>query len=294
MCRKSRIVRHGIRVLCLTAVFICTGTGGATAQLPSIFELEGDALTGAHSGLPDDWDRLNVTGGSAAMYATGVLGDPRDSTIFTGGSEDILDIPDWRWCGGSVADKDDITNAYAGLYPSGKFFSGADRYGTNGTAYMGFWLLQGDFGLNPDGTFYGQHTVGDILVLCDFLAGGGPVTARVFRWVGPGGEETSLEELTVSPATTYAVVNSADAPSPWPYEPNFGTTNVFPIGAFLEAGVDLEALCVGNSFAHFLAETRFSPSVSAELKDFVFGTLNTVSVGVVGRGSWGRIKSVFR
>ena len=51
---------------------------------------------------------------------------------------------------------------------------------------MGFWLFQEEVGLNDDGTFSGEHTVGDVLVLTDFTIGGKIGTVKVYEWVGDG------------------------------------------------------------------------------------------------------------
>ncbi|PYQ21097.1 MAG: hypothetical protein DMF81_16485, partial [Acidobacteria bacterium] len=49
-----------------------------------VFELEGDAVNDpAVAG--DDWDTVNVYGGGASIARTGVLADPGNATIFTGG-----------------------------------------------------------------------------------------------------------------------------------------------------------------------------------------------------------------
>jgi len=254
------------------AVFALGFAAAASADLQTTFELDGNATTqNANPGLPDDWDRVNVLGTGHQALSTGVLVDPSDSTRFTIGSKDINDIDTWSWDNASSPDKDEITNAYAALYAGNRFFFGADRYATNGTAYIGFWLLQGSINRNPNGTFSGHHVVGDILILSDFTQGGGVSTIKVFKWVGTGGSDGSLDSLHINPSISYAVVNSAAQSSPWPYRPKGGSAGTFPSGAFFEGGADLTALGITGCFTNFLCETRSSASLTAQLKDFVLG-----------------------
>jgi len=53
--------------------------------------------------------------------------------------------------------------------------------------------------------------------------------------------------------------------------PKTGTPQKIPTGGFVEGGIDLTALGIEGCFASFIAETRSSPSVDAQLKDFVLG-----------------------
>ncbi|MFZ1945953.1 MAG: hypothetical protein WAW06_00210, partial [bacterium] len=239
----------------------------------SEFELDGNAVTdNPNPGLPDDWARLYGGGGGYQIW-TGVMPSaptPGGSNQrFTGGSSDLEDFPSLNWDNGTPPDKADITNAYVALYAGNKVFFGADRYGTSGSTYLGFWLLQSDVTVNPDGSFSGNRTIGDVLILADFSGGGGSATIGAYRWDGVG----VLTALPVDPNKNFAIVNSANATSPWPYTPKSGTSGVFPRGAFFEGGADLAAMGITGCFAYFLAETRASSSLGAELKDFVAGAL---------------------
>ena len=254
------------------AIFALFLSGAATADLQSAFELDGNATTqNASPTLPDDWDRVNVLGTGHQALSTGVLVDPSDSTRFSSGSKDVNDIDTWFWDSASSPDKDEITNAYAALYAGNRFFFGADRYATNGTSYIGFWLLQGSISRNPNGSFTGKHTVGDILILSDFTQGGGYSTIKVYKWVGSGGSDGSLDSLHINPSISFAVVNAASQSSPWAYKPKSGSAGTFPTGAFFEGGADLTALGITGCFTDFLCETRSSASLTAQLKDFVLG-----------------------
>jgi len=262
-CWRKAVLR--MLVLSLASLFVAGIANAAPAQLTNIFELDGDAITGAHPGLPDDWDRVYGGTSSAGLHIFET--DPQGVSLFTQGSKDIYDINTWTWTDQNAPPKDDITNAYAAVY-GGNLFFGADRYSTNGTAYLGFWLLKGTAVFNPDGSVTGSHQIGDILILADFTNGGGVVTPKVYEWVGSGGSEGSLNEIPIDINTAYSIVNSADQPSPWPYEGKDGP-GVFSPGSFFEGGADLGALGITGCFTDFICETRSSDEVNAELKDFV-------------------------
>lgn len=245
----------------------------AMAQLATTFELDGNAIEeGAVPG--EDWDVVNSTGGSSEVH-TGVLVDPSDSTRFTEGSKDVLDLDEWGWDNQSSPPKDQITNAYAALYAGNLLYFGADRYATNGDAQIGFWLFKNPVSLitvDGKGRFDGLHAIGDILILSDFIRGGTVPYIKVFMWVGSGGTHGSLDSIPVDPSSAFAIVNSGSTPSPWPYEPKKGSTDIFPENAFFEGGLDLGALGIEGCFSEFLVETRSSQSVNAELKDFAMGS----------------------
>src|SRR5439155_4385635 len=65
--------------------------------------------------------------------------------------------------------------------------------------------------------------------------------------------------------------------SPWPFVPKTGPNNIFGSGAFYEGGIDLAGLggSIDPCFTSFLLETRSSQSLTAELKDFLFGNFFT-------------------
>jgi len=264
-------------LILVTAVGFAGGAEKVFFLLGSFEADDGNAYTdNPNPGVPDDWDRV-YNGTDNSILSVGVIPDPPGTTIFqTGGSKDINDISDWRWTDGNVPDKTEILNAYAALYEGGVFAFGADRYSIDGDAQIGFWLLQGNVGLNPNGTFKGTHEIGDILVLSHFTNGGGLSTIEVYRWVGPGGSEASLDLIAVTPAQAVAVVNAQDEPSPWPYVPKSGTSGTFPTGAFFEGAVDLGAIGVTGCFNAFIAETRSSQELNAQLKDFIFGSFDAI------------------
>ena len=285
-----------LTIVAFVMLLLLMSTGVALA-LPAEFELDGNALdSNAKNVLPDDWDSLFPTIQSPIAKVAVFVPDPERNNVFTGGgSKDINDVTQWEWTAGNVPDKDEITNAYAAAYNDAGdliIHFGLDRYANNGDAQVGFWFFQNPIGLNPDGTFSGSHTVGDILVLSEFTNGGVISNINVYEWVGSGGTDGSLDlvytgvDCVPGPSgIVCATVNQADTPAPWPYTPKSGTPGIFPSGSFYEGGINIselipEGLCLSN----FLAETRTSQSLAAELKDFALGTFDLCSVDVEKTG----------
>jgi hypothetical protein len=281
LCARA-FLRQRLLALIAAVALVAAGVLPALAAIPpAVFELDRNAVDGAAAG--EDWGTLFPSGGGSAVAATFVT-DPANATIFTtGGSKDDLDIPSWRHTAGSVPDKDEITNAYAAAYASGGdtvLYFGADRFANNGSSTIGFWFFRNAVETNANGTFSGAHSVGDILIVSDFTQGGAISTIKLFTWVGSGGTATANGTLnlvasgvdcTSALGNLCATVNGASTPSPWPYTPKSGPSGSFPSGAFFEGGVNLTQLGLSGCFSSFLAETRSSPSVDAQLKDFVGG-----------------------
>ncbi|MHA2406262.1 MAG: hypothetical protein ACXACH_05880, partial [Candidatus Hermodarchaeia archaeon] len=259
---------------------------GLDTALTSVFVADGDDFPGGvtvPAGLPDD-----------------------DTTYFTtGGSKDVNNVDQWMHQTGDVApDKDEILNAYAAAYswdPDGfgpetphlVLYFGLDRFANNGDAQVGFWFFENPIGLNSDGTFDGVHAVGDLLVLSHFTQGGEVDTIEVYRWVGP--PDVDNLELITSGADcaagsahsdfVCAAVNDFTETAPWPYvakKPVKGESDSdFPPGSFYEGGIDVTALgleigCGGS----FLAETRSSQSLDAQLKDFALRDFQLCSANI--------------
>jgi hypothetical protein len=281
--KSIRFTIQAVLALAALAVF----NGRLFALDPGLFELDGNAVTNnTTSGLPDDWDRINPGPGFHGAVSSFVV-DPAGATIFTtGGSKDVQDITQWKYTTGSVPDKDDITDAFAAAYVNSSsevvLYFGADRFDNSGDSQIGFWFFKSNVTLNPNGTFNGAHSVGDILILSDFTTGGAISTIRIFEWVGSGGSDGPLNLVASGGDNLAAVVNSGPTPAPWPYTPKMGTAGTFPTGTFFEGGVNLTKVLPSlECFTSFLAETRSSQSVTATLKDFVVGSFNfapTVSV----------------
>ncbi len=288
--RKFRIGFFAVAL----AVALAGGVAFAVHEL-GLFELDGNAT---QETLVDDWSTL-YGGDGHSLYFSGIIADGANMSIYTtGGSKDDLDVSQWRWTDGSVPDKDDLLDAFAALYKNPAdshviLYFGADRYANNGDSQIGFWFFKNTVGLNADGTFSGVHQVGDLLILSDFTQGGAVPTVKVYAWVGSGGSDGPLDlRLTgldcANSAPDDAVcgeVNSSDATSPWAYTPKSGTSGTFPHGSFFEAGLDLTVLMPQIScLSSFIAETRSSQSVTAELKDFVLGGFDTCKINVEKSG----------
>jgi uncharacterized repeat protein (TIGR01451 family) len=242
-----------------------------------VFELEGDATSGAAPG--DDWDKIwNGTSGAAATVFQTDTADLR----FTGGSKDTLDVDQWSWDDHSSPDKDNILHAYAGLYENGGdeiTVFGLDRFANSGDANVGFWFFQSPIGINANGTFSGSHRNGDVFIVSEFDSGGDVSTIVLYKWLNGGLSQvvSGIECSGPGADDICAIANTDPEGSPWPYTPKAGAAGTFPIASFFEGGADMGAI-FGTAlpcFSTFLAETRSSTSTTAELKNFVIGNFNT-------------------
>jgi hypothetical protein len=263
------------------------GTCGGSGTTQSGFELDGDAMA-VGSNPPDDWNLIyNGTGHQTST--TGRIADypSKSDDYFVLGTKDMVDVSNWHYSIQSTPDKDDILDAGAAQYNTQLYFF-ADRYAVNGNAQIGFWFFQDTVHILPGGLFSGKHTVGDLLILSNFVGGGGTAVIFAYEWVGSGGSDGSLNALTLSGANSFAITNSTTCPAPWPYKAKSGQAGQYPIGAFFEGGIDLACLPgVNLCFSSFLIETRSSASVSAELKDFVIGSFSAgaTAPAMVGQGT---------
>ncbi|HEX3218557.1 MAG TPA: hypothetical protein VHU77_00780 [Candidatus Limnocylindria bacterium] len=153
---------------------------------------------------------------------------------------------------------------------------------------------------------------GDILVVSDFRAGGKAPSIQVYEWVTSGGSaSTHLDQIGggAAPASCTqappeggkagkdpippvggnddycATANQFVVHSPWAFTPksnsggtagpgtlNSGPNTKFGIAEFMEGGINLSALGLGDQcFSSFLAETRSSHSPTSTLSDFALG-----------------------
>jgi len=257
---------------------------GAHGPITTGFELDGDATsTGANP--PDDWDRIR-SGDAHPTSTTGIVNDAPSKTddYFKMGTKDLTDVNQWFWSVNTTPDKDDILHGGAAQYGTQLYFFG-DRYSTSGDAQIGFWFFKNPVDTLPNGTFTGLHTSGDLLVLSNFIQGGGTPVIFAYEWVGSGGSDGTLNKLSLTNANSFATVNSSSKPSPWPYQSKGkGTNNQFPAGAFFEGGIDLACLPgINVCFSSFLLETRTSQSVTASLKDFLIGRFSVGSAQAIAQ-----------
>ena len=237
--------------------------------------------------------------------------DPGTSIFTQGGSKDDLDISSWQHTSGSVPDKDEISDAYAAMFENAGgdqiLYFGANRDANNGAADFGFWFLQSETQAGPAGTFIDAngdpavHTVGDILLLGTFTQGGVAVNIRAFVW-DPA--NATINGVLTDPGITLADCDLASATdsgcgtvnapapdpgiaSPWPYTAKFADpstvnphknqskSNIFPSGSFFEGGINLSDFDLEGCFSSFLVETRSSPEIGAQLKDFVISNFES-------------------
>lgn len=284
-----------ITMICAILIAVLALVAGVRPALAidnlGLFELDRDALDNLT--IPgDDWDTLYNGGGSFIVF-TGIVADPGQDTIFIGGRKDIQDIPEWGWKnGGGFPDKDDITNAYgAGYLHNGDLiiYFGCDRYANNGDAYLAFWFFQNKVGINPNGTFNGTHTVGDILVLINYpqATNAAPVI-NVVEWNPAQADVAKNLKLilagvvcTGGDGLACATTNLTDTNSPWEYTPKSGTPGIFPYESFFEGGINLTQI-LGSTpcFSSFMAESRSSERFTATLKDFVLRDFPVCGISV--------------
>ena len=264
---------------------------------PAIFELEGNtandpALAG------QDWDTVTP-------LTPNPIQDPAPQTIFTqGGSKDVNDVSQWKWTNGAVPGKDNILQAVATALalPNGHtaVYFAASRFDNNGDADIGLWFFQANVAPQANGTFgpapgqVANHIDGDLLVLVNFENGGLVPSIFVYKWQGGvnGGPvlATGLTtgECGVGPNAgnmdACAITNPTSTPAPsfWGYRPKSGTPGIFPPQSFFEGGVDLNKIFPTGvpCFSSFLAETRSSSSITAQLKDFAEGSFNLCKITV--------------
>jgi hypothetical protein len=303
----------------LVAAALLLIPGALAVHNENLFELDigGTPVTGqanvadnSGAGLPDDWVNVcktNGIAGCAAFSPDSALAsvfvadstDPTDVSYFTGGgTKDERDIPSWMHTATDQApDKDEIIDAFAAAYQktSGSvtktfLYFGLDRFDTSGDSQVGFWFFQNAIGeVNPggDGGFSGQHKVGDILVLSDFVKGGKVGRTAVYEWVGG---KNPLQLLFASNASDCSVVSSTDnvcavvnntggEDPPWAYVNKDGES-AYEAGALYEGGINLSAFFPTGvpCFSTFLSETRSSQSTDAQLKDYALGNFNLCPV----------------
>jgi hypothetical protein len=160
---------------------------------------------------------------------------------------------------------------------------------------------------------------GDILIVTDFLTGGQAPTATVYEWVASGGNTTThLDKIgggTVTAAdctegapsgggksptpvppvsnndNLCATVNANVVSVPWAFTPKpntggtagtGGSTTKYGISEFMEGGINMTALGLGNEcFNTFMAETRASSSPTSTLSDFALGNFGSCNATAV-------------
>jgi uncharacterized repeat protein (TIGR01451 family) len=297
--------RRGRRIglLALTATVLALGvtlmpmTAGAVHGGP--FELDGNALDSNSNGtLPGDWSTLFPTDnslndlGHSFVTDKGETGAEPDDGYGSGLTKDTQDVPNWSAVTGAISpEKDNILHAYASTYVSGGdqlVYFGQDRAPKpNGSTAMGFWFFQDQVGPDGAGGFTGEHVNGDVLVTSDMTNGGSVSVVNVFRWQDGGlVSVASLDDAecgdSLSAEAEALACGKANEEGPidvpWPYPSQDNPNQNVPQNIFFEGGINLSNLFQDQAipcFSSFLANTRTSPSETADLKDFVAGNLDT-------------------
>lgn len=240
-------------------------------------------------GKPGDWPAvLNGTVAAAKTFLHDSTNSNDDQ--FTQGSQDDNVLPTkWSWNRGSTNDKGDIQNTAVALIGSTLYFCG-DRTAINGTAQIGFWFFLNDVFPKPDGSFNADHKAanlgatppeyGDLLILSNFVNGGGTVQIRIYTFLGYNGGKATFQLLSTSTAPAAAMVNTGNENVPtnvtnWRYQSKGGPAGIYVTGSFFEGSVDLTKL--GNlCFQQFLMETRNSAELSASQQDMATGDFDVL------------------
>jgi uncharacterized repeat protein (TIGR01451 family)/fimbrial isopeptide formation D2 family protein len=269
------------------------GYVGSTA-----FELDGNI---DHSGTNHDWDQVHtdflngntlLSGADNVEFITDLVDTTADDIFTGGGSKDqqLIQTGPWLWTTSKPQPKDDITHAFAAAYTINGHtiaYFGLDKFEVDGDNQVGFWFFKNGIaktGVSQQGgfKFSGEHAVGDILVLSDYTNGGTVPAVKVYKWVGSGGSDGSLD-LIASPANAKCdnvtnqfvcgITNSAAfTSSAWTYKNRDEAAQTWPAGGLFEGGLDLTHFGLDTGcFSSFLAETRSSQSVTATLSDFALG-----------------------
>ena len=308
-----------IAVPIFTRAFAVSDIGNA-----GVFELDGNIVKNASTACPTDWGP--GPGGSGVFTASGTpntpapcggIGQPdgwvndgphgADTTTFTTGSKDILDIANAGWqCtpSNNITPKDDILHAYsfAAINPfvtsmpnrQGHTFLYAafERFANNGAGDIGLWLLQnsavGCSSTKGAVSFSGGHQVNDTLIVAEFSTGGFVTTLNAFRWTGSGLANitaTGGADCTTGGTTDNfcATSNAVSISTPWPTQDKTSGPNTLAPAEFLEIGIDLSAVYPSNlpCVNKFLFDTRTSPSLTATLMDYAIGSVVTCTTSSI-------------
>jgi hypothetical protein len=298
---------------------VCGGGAVSGAGATNCVDTGGPPPPVIQPGGQDDWDTLITCSGTAgACTPNNPPGNAAETPAFIfestnlvftgGGSKDQLDIPKWNWKLGTTPDKDAIVEAFAAVYKptTGSraghklIYFGANRFAVDGDAQIGFWFFQNDIARNTAGGFDGKHKVGDVLILSNFVKGGGQSNIQVFvvQSVDSKGNVTfgtplganntngnkvclgAINPSTGLPDTACAATNGVVTTA---LDPGFQgkgfSKGLYDVVGFFEGGIDLTQFAdfagfpgLGSEcFGSFMVETRSSQSITAVLKDFALG-----------------------
>ncbi len=273
-----------------------------TAQTPVI---KIDGLTTSPAG---EWNQAGITH-LQDLFGNGVREDQ-----FATGTKDFFFATAMDWSLSQTKGKTDLANGAGAILPAGNVlladgspalggpflvFAG-DRTVNNGDAQIGFWFFQdGTAPVTVAGKNYfdpPKHkapVVGDILVLADFTGGGRSGAVTVLEWVGTGGTYPNSNNVFNLVTFNAAVAENNAGVTPVPNGWLFPTVS-YDNNEFYEGYVDLASFGAASvCFSRFMLEARSSQSITAELDDFVGGSLGgiptTPTPGTVARCGSGSV-----
>ena len=303
--RRGRLRR--VRSIGVATVLVVIGLmwiGSAQAVHDNgMFELDGNTVNNGSAVY--DWNNLFDANGNRVAPTDPINGPLLDDTFVSDAAtpdqsyftsnKDIQPIASGQQHWGcsplnNPLAKDDLLNAYAAVVqvPANApdnagdqvLYMGSERGSNNGTSFAGFWLLKDPtVGCSGSNDFSGQHEDGDLLIISDYTNGGGTQDVSVYRWTGDDATgqpvldasfNGSICSNSLSNDNSCAIANGSTITTPW--SPTSHDSNTF-----VETGIDLTALLgsSGGCFTNFMAETRSSDVLTATLKDFAGGSLNT-------------------
>jgi Domain of unknown function DUF11 len=304
---RLRLAALAVPIMVLSQVAIFPAGQVGAVDNTGQFEMDGNIVQDAAVAPPYDWASLFDSSGNKITPKPATLLDSvfvkdaatPDNTYFTSDKDTYpIGTGGTEWgCSpqATPTPKDDIQNTYAAVFkipgtaPENAghtvVYLGVERLSNNGDSFAGFWLFKDpSVGCSGTNNFSGTHTNGDILILTNFTNGGGTANVTVFEWEGgPTGGPVAVSLGSNSGGvcgtssgtggdSVCAISNTATITSPW--APTSHDANTFT-----EAALDLTSLFGGSAsgpcFSNFQAETRSSQEITATLKDFAGGLLNT-------------------
>ena len=267
----------GIMTLLLCTTWMLSSLTYAQVPTSCPIEIDGD---------PAGWEWVLPTSPMSQVYGSLYIKDSVNSSQDDQAAQQAKDVNDmdiWHWNLGNTNDKTDITNVGAAIVDDEgvlKLLFFGDRTAPNGDANIGFWLLLNGTSEtcdDPDcnsGMFAPEHAVGDLLVLSNFLNGGGTPEFRVYQWDG-------TEPVEVVGTEYQSAVNDIQYPVPpyispegaeWTFLSKNGSTE-YEVGLFFVGCIELTNLVnqIDLCNATVLFETRNSQSLTAQLGDLAGG-----------------------
>ncbi|HMK25466.1 MAG TPA: PKD domain-containing protein, partial [Chitinophagaceae bacterium] len=272
VCKKMLLKWRNAMSIFLLMAFLFSST--ASAQCP----YAGHPVV---NGNPSEWPFILTQNGIPpvlSLRSADVMNGGNTDDKFTNGSADVNLLSNWAWTLSSANDKTDMGDVGAALICD-TLYVFADRYAINGDAKIGIWIFKSPVSLNPNGTFNGIHTEGDILIASLFTQGGGVSTPTIFTWTGG-----ALNSGVIGAFGSSAAVNSVQLPVPagWNYPGSKGgPAGQYLTGAFFEAKIAVSALGgigIDPCFATVLFETGVSQGTTSALSDLAVTTFSSLPV----------------